>query len=119
MCIAFDGPGGWFYSAAQNVGAGWSQYTFSLAATNFTYATNSGGTTNFSSTMAGVTRFEILAGGGSVTYRSSGDLVQAGNSVNTVLVDNIGAVPESSTYTLLLAVAGGLLLRLRFTWSSF
>ena len=113
MRIAFDGPGGWFYSAAQSVGTGWNQYSFSLAATNFTYATGSGGTSLFSGTMAGVTRFEILSGGGSVTYRSSGDLVQAGNSVNTILVDNIGAVPEPSTYALLLAVAGGLLLRLR------
>jgi hypothetical protein len=107
--IAFDGPGGWFYSAAQSVGAGWSEYSFSLTATNFTYATSSGGTTNFASTMSGVTRFEILAGGGSVTYRSSGDLVQAGNSVNTILVDNIGAVPEPSTYALLLLSAAGAL----------
>ena len=109
MRIAFDGPGGWFYSAAQSVGAGWSQYSFSLAATNFTYATSSGGTTNFSSTMSGVTRFEVLAGGGSVTYRSSGDLLQAGNSVNTILLDNIGAVPEPSTYALLAMSAAGAL----------
>jgi hypothetical protein len=109
MRIAFDGPGGWFYSAAQNVGTGWSEYSFLLAATNFTYATSSGGTTNFSSTMSGVTRFEILAGGGSVTYRSGGDLLQAGTSVNTILVDNIGAVPEPSTYALLAMTSAGAL----------
>jgi hypothetical protein len=113
MRIAFDGPGGWFYSAAQSVGAGWSQYTFSLAASNFTYATSSGGTTNFTSTMSGVTRFEILAGGGSVTYRASGDLLQAGTSVNTILLDNIGAVPEPSTLALLLMSAALYLTRKR------
>lgn len=109
MRIAFDGPGGWFYSAAQSVSAGWSEYSFSLAETNFTYATSSGGTTNFSSTMSGVTRFEILAGGGSVTYRGNGDLLQAGSSVNTILVDNIGAVPEPSTYALLAMTAASAL----------
>jgi hypothetical protein len=109
MRIAFDGPGGWFYSAAQSVSAGWSEYSFSLEETNFTYATSSGGTTNFSSTMSGVTRFEILAGGGSVTYRSSGDLLQAGTSVNTILVDNIGAIPEPTTYALLAMSAAGAL----------
>jgi hypothetical protein len=109
MRIAFDGPGGWFYSSAQGVSAGWSEYLFLLAETNFTYATGSGGTTNFSSTMSGVTRFEILAGGGAVTYRGNGDLLQAGSSVNTILLDNIGAVPEPSTYALLAMTAASAL----------
>lgn len=101
--IAFDGPGGWFFSSAQSVGSGWSDYMFSLNATNFTYATSSGGTTNFLATLSGVTRFEILAGSGSVTYRSGGDILQAGNSVNTILIDNIVAVPEPTTGALLVA----------------
>jgi hypothetical protein len=109
MRIAFDGPGGWFFSAAQSVGAGWNQYAFSLVATDFTYATSSGGTADFSATMADVTRFEILAGSGNVTYRSRGDLLQAGTSVNTILVDNVGAVPEPSTYALLAISAAGAL----------
>lgn len=109
MRIAFDGPGGWFASSAQSVVAGWASYAFTLSPDNFTYISASGGTGLFSNTLAGVTRFEILAGGGSVSYRSGGDIVQAGNSVNTILVDNIGAVPEPSTYALLLMTGAGAL----------
>lgn len=108
MRIAFDGPGGWFASSAQSVGAGWANYAFALVSSNFTYIPSSGGTGLFSNTLAGVTRFEILAGSGSVSYRNNGDIVQAGNSVNTILVDNIGAVPEPSTYALMLMGTGAL-----------
>lgn len=109
MRIAFDGPGGWFYSVAQGVVAGWTEYSFSLAPTNFTYAAGSGGTGVLAGTMSGVTRFSILAGGGGVSYRANGDLLQAGTSVNTILVDNIGAVPEPSTCALLLLTGAGAL----------
>jgi hypothetical protein len=109
MRVAFDGPGGWFYSAAQGVGAGWTEYSYSLAPTNFTYAAGSGGTGVLAGTMSGVTRFSILAGGGSVSYRANGDLLHAGTSVNTILVDNIGAVPEPSTCALLLLTGAGAL----------
>lgn len=105
MRIAFDGPGGWFFSTAQSVGSGWNQFTFNLDATNFTYAASSGGTATFLDTLSGVTRFEILAGSGSVTYRSGGDIVQAGNSANTILIDNIVAVPEPSAGALLISAA--------------
>lgn len=105
MRIAFDGPGGWFTSTAQSVGAGWADYDFVLDAANFTHVVGSGGTGLFASTMGGVTRFEVLSGGGSVGYRAGGDIVQAGASVNTILIDNIEAVPEPSTYALL-ALAG-------------
>ena len=109
MRIAFDGPGGWFASSAQSVGAGWANYTFAITPANFTYVSSSGGTGLFSNTLAGVTRFEILAGGGSVSYRGNGDIVQAGTSVNTVLIDNVGAVPEPSTMALLLMTGAGAL----------
>lgn len=110
MRIAFDGPGGWFASSAQSVGAGWANYAFGLDSANFAYVSSSGGTGVLANTLAGVTRFEILAGSGSVSYRSSGDIVQAGNSVNTILIDSIGAVPEPSTYALILMAGAGWLL---------
>lgn len=109
MRIAFDGPGGWFASSAQSVGVGWANYAFTLGPANFTYVSGSGGTGSFSNTLASVTRFEIMAGSGSVGYRSGGDIVQTGASANTVLIDNIGAIPEPSTYALLLMTGAGAL----------
>lgn len=109
MRIAFDGPGGWFASSAQSAVAGWLEYSFALASADFTHVPGSGGTGLFAHTLAGVTRFEILAGGGSVGYRSKGDIVEAGTSANTVLLDNISAVPEPSTYALVLMVGAGAL----------
>lgn len=106
--IAFDGAGGWFASTAQSAGAGWTNYNFILDVANFSYVSSSGGTGSFANTMGGVTRFEILSGGGGVGYRAGGDIVQAGTSVNTILVDTIQAVPEPSTYALLALSAVGL-----------
>lgn len=99
--IAFDGPGGWFYSGLQTVtdstgGADWTQLTYNLTAENFTYASGSGGTANFASTMAAVSRFEIFGGASAVLYRGGGDLLEAGTSSNTVRIDQITAVPEPS-----------------------
>jgi hypothetical protein len=107
MRIAFDGPGGWFASSAQSVGTGWANYAFTLAPANFNHVTASGGSGLFADTFSGVTRFEILAGTGAVSYRSGGDIVQAGNSVNTILLDNISAVPEPSTCAPLFVGAAG------------
>jgi predicted solute-binding protein len=53
--------------------------------------------------MANVTRFEVLSGAGAVGYRGNGDIVQAGTSINTILMDNIAAVPEPSTTAMALA----------------
>lgn len=53
--------------------------------------------------MANVTRFEVLSGAGAVGYRGNGDIVQAGTSINTILIDNIAAVPEPSTTAMALA----------------
>jgi hypothetical protein len=101
MRIAFDGPGGWFYSSAQSVGAGWASYSFDLTQANFTFASGSGSGV-FLDTFSGVTRFEILAGTGGVAWRAVGDILAPGTSVNTILLDDISAVPEPSTCALLL-----------------
>jgi len=114
MRIAFDGPGGWFASAPQSVVAGWNSYSFSLSSGGFTHVAGSGGTGSFSDTMAGVTRFEVLAGEGGVAYRSGGDLVQAGTSTNTILLDDIAAVPEPTT--LALAAVGAAAALARVVW---
>jgi len=108
--IAFDGPGGWFYSSAQSVGAGWASYSFDLTPANFTFASGSGPGV-FLDTFSGVTRFEILAGGGGVAWRAVGDILAPGTSVNTILIDDISAVPEPSTYALLLATSAA-----AFSW---
>jgi hypothetical protein len=94
MRIAFGGPGGWFASAPQSVSAGWSPCAFDLTAGNFFYVTGSGGSGTFADTLAGVTRFEVLAGTGGIGYRSGGNLVEAGVSTNTIQIDTITAVPE-------------------------
>ena len=106
--VAFDGAGGWFYSSALSIGSGWNAQLFSLNSANFTYAAGSGGSGLYNDTFSGVTRFEILAGGGAVSYRAGGDLLQAGTSANTILVDNITAVPEPSTLSLLAFGLSGL-----------
>jgi len=114
MRIAFNGPGGWFASSEQFVDSGWSEYIFEITPANFAYVSSSGGTGLFSDTFAGVTRFDILLGGGSVSYQVVDNIVHAGTSTNTILVDNIGAlpsaVPEPSTYALILMAGAGWLL---------
>ena len=106
--IAFDGPGGWFYSAPQTItnstaGADWTVLSFGLAPANFTYAAGSGGTANFASTMANVARFEIFGGTGLVTFAAGGDLLRADTSSNSIRIDNISAIPEPSAFALALA----------------
>jgi hypothetical protein len=101
MRIAFNGPGGWFYSSAQSVGSGWASYSFDLTQAGFTFASGSGSGV-FLDTFSGVTRFEIMSGTGAPAYRPAGNILAPGNSVNTILVDDISAVPEPSTYVLLL-----------------
>lgn len=115
MRIAFDGPGGWFASSPVSVSGGWNTYSFSLTQAGFTHVAAGGGTGTFADTMAAVTRFEVLSGTGAVGYRAGADIVQAGNSTNTILIDNIAAVPEPSALALMaagsVAAMGGLIRR--------
>jgi len=104
MRIAFDGPGGWFSSSPVSVGGGWNTYSFSLTQAGFSHVAAGGGTGTFADTMAAVTRFEVLSGAGAVGYRAAGDIVQAGISTNTILIDTIAAVPEPSALALMAAV---------------
>ena len=104
MRVAFDGPGGWFYSPAHNATAGWSAYSFPLDQAGFTYVTGSGGSGAFADTMTAATRFEILAGAGGISYQNA-DIIQSGSSVNTIQIDDISAVPEPGVLSLVV-VAG-------------
>jgi hypothetical protein len=118
--VAFDGPGGWFYSTAQTVinatgGDDWVRLLYSLDAGNFTYAGGSGGSGQFADTIRGVSRFEILGGSAGVTYNGGGDIIDAGTSVNTLWLDNIAAVPEPSSLTLLVGATAVLIVRRRLT----
>ena len=109
--IAFTGPGGWFASAPQSASAGWSPFAFALTAGNFSYVAGSGGSGTFADTLGGVTRFEVLAGNGGVSYRGGGNLVQAGLSTNTIQIDTITAVPEPAAIGLAAAAFAVIALR--------
>lgn len=121
MRIAFDGPGGWFYSGAQTVtnstgGADWTLLSYTITSGSFTHVASSGGTGIFADTMSGVTRFEIFGGAGAIAYHSNGNTIEAGTSTNTLGIDNVTVVPEPSTLGLLLAgcSAAALIRRRRF-----
>jgi hypothetical protein len=103
--VAFDGPGGWFYSPAQNVASGWATYTFPIDVATWTRAAG-GGTGRFSDTSTAVTKFEIISGPGLISHSGGADILRAQSSTNTILFDNIQAVPEPVSSSM--AVAAGL-----------
>lgn len=107
MRIGFDGPGGWFHSVPVSVAGGWNTYSFALTQPDFTHVAAGGGSGLFSDTMAAVARFEVFSGAGAVSYKGGGDILQAGTSTNTILVDNIAAIPEPSTWLLFLMTGAG------------
>jgi hypothetical protein len=107
MRIAFGGPGGWFASDPQSVTTGWNNYSFPIEAGNFSSIAGSGGSGSFTDTIGGVSRFQILAGTGSLGYKAAQGVgfLQAGTSVNTILIDDISAVPEPGVIALGLAAS--------------
>lgn len=107
MWLGFDGPGGWFFTPGQTIFTAddWKRFEFDIAASDLIYANNSGGSQIAADTLSNVTRFEIFAGSGSVSYANRGDLLRADRSNNVIWLDNIAAVPEPSSAILLLGMA--------------
>ena len=89
--IAFNGPGGWWVTAAASVPAfaGWGNHTFNIQPSALTAS----GGTNAAATLAGVTEMRILH---SPTPSHTGTTLSS-----TMLVDNVTAVPEPSALGLL------------------
>lgn len=90
--IAFNGPGGWWITAAESVPAfaGWGNHAFNIQASALVA---SDGGTNAAATLAGVTEMRIL-------HSPNPDHTGAALS-GTMLVDNVTAVPEPSALILL------------------
>jgi hypothetical protein len=90
--IAFNGPGGWWITAAESVPAfaGWGNHLFDIRASALVA---SAGGSNAAATLADVTEMRIL---------HSPDPDHTGVTLSsTMLVDNVTAVPEPSALLLL------------------
>jgi hypothetical protein len=96
--VAFNGPGGWFVTTVAPVAAfvGWTQQVFDIRPASLLSA----GGANAATTMAAVSETRIL-------HSTTVDFKGADVS-NSFLVDNLRAVPEPHSCTLLL-IAGTLL----------
>lgn len=97
--LGFDGPGGWHFTPAQTIAtdSDWERFSFDVSPDSLIYASGSGGTADALDTMSAVSRFEIFAGPGPVSYAANGDLLRAGTSNNVIWFDNIAAVPEPTS----------------------
>ncbi|MEL6798165.1 MAG: hypothetical protein AAFO89_15260, partial [Planctomycetota bacterium] len=103
--LGFDGPGGWFFTPGQTIVTAddWQRFEFGLAPDSLIYASGSGGTGLAADTLSDVSRFEIFAGFGPVTYAANGDLLRAGTSNNVIWFDSIVAVPAPASAGVLAA----------------
>jgi hypothetical protein len=90
--IAFNGPGGWWVTAAESVPAfaGWANHAFDIRATSLLA---SDGGTSAAATLADVTEMRIL-------HSPSPDHTGVALS-STMLIDNVTAVPEPPALFLL------------------
>lgn len=90
--IAFNGPGGWWITAAESVPAfaGWGSHLFDIRATSLVA---SDGATSAAATLADVTEMRIL-------HAPNPDHTGVALS-STMLIDNVTAVPEPSALILL------------------
>lgn len=99
--LAFNGPGGWFVTAASPIAqfSGWSTAVFDIRPASLTSA----GGTDASDTMAGVSEMRVLH---SSLVDFKGAIVSS-----SFLVDNLHAVPEPASFAL--ASLAGIFLILR------
>jgi len=105
MRVAISGTGGVFSTNPITFvsGNGWTKYTFDLAAASMNYV--GGGTNDFASTLSSVNKLEIFGGAVNPVYKSAnGGFAEAGTSVNTILIDNVAAIPEP--FTSAMAIGG-------------
>lgn len=106
MRVAISGAGGVFATnpVTFDAAAGWTKYTFDLTAAGMTHV--GGGTNDFAATLSSVNKLEILGGPGSLVFKSAnGGFAHAGTSVNVIWIDNVAAIPEPFTSSMLI---GGL-----------
>ncbi|MEN0110306.1 MAG: PEP-CTERM sorting domain-containing protein [Planctomycetota bacterium] len=93
--LGFDGPGGWHFTPGQTIvtAEDWERFEFDVTPDSLIYSAASGGTGVAADTLSSVTRFEIFAGPGPVTFAANGDLLRAGTSQNVIWFDNVAAQP--------------------------
>ena len=110
--LAFNGPGGWFTTAAvpiTNNNPGdpqWQTFTFEIMPNDLSHVAQGNG--SYTDTMSNVTRMEIFSGGNAL---SAGSLIR-GESINSSLIlDQIKAVPEPSSLALVMITAFAVLTR--------
>ncbi len=110
--LAFNGPGGWFTTAAvpiTNNNPGdpqWQTLTFKIIPNDLSHVAQGNG--SYTDTMSNVTRMEIFSGGNAL---SAGSLIR-GESINSSLIlDQIKAVPEPSSLALVMITAFAVLAR--------
>ena len=104
--FAFDGPGGWFYTESIRIddfasGPDLTSFLLPITSADLTHA--SGGSGVYADTMSGVTRMEIISSTGAPRTGVTPDVLRGDAIDATLLVDNIRAIPEPGSLSLLLA----------------
>lgn len=109
--IALNGAGGWFLSDDILVadGSGWQTFGFDLLSLNHL----TGGSNSLTDTLSDVTRFEILSSVSDTPSVGGAGVVRGDNLVADFRVDNLRAVPEPTTFALVVMAAMGLAVRRR------
>jgi len=104
--LAFNGAGGWFTTDAvpiTNNDPGdpqWQTLTFGIMPDDLIHVAQGSG--SYTDTMGNVTRMEIYSGGDSL---SAGSLIRGEVINSSLLLDQIRAIPEPSSFVLLMITA--------------